>query len=573
MPPTLGALHCKPVLSTMLIEKIFIKNFKRVSEIDVDLKDITYIVGGNNSGKSSVLQAIHMAASCAQRASELQQQVIAESSLRYCPTGDFQRLGNSAPYENRRDGSRGVIEFSGKTSDDADASYKVEIYKARNYHNLGVDRSGVYPGFGQFICDPANLFSVYVPGLAGIPHHEEMQSYASVFRKAAGGEANLVFRNIIRLISDKGLLPELEHMLFDVIGSNKFKVNFDPDKDLYVDVKISFQDDPTEESFVPIDLSGTGVIQVTQIIAYVILFGPKLLLVDEPDSHLHPSRQALLSAAFSKIADKYECKVIVSTHSRHLISAAPTGAKLVWLRNGKVESQEDNGLAAMLLDLGALDQIDASGADILLCTEDKGKKILEVCVQSAGLADKVKVISYNGVTNAASAVVIQAMAELFHKKPKIIIHRDRDFLTDIEIKRWGEEFTNRGMELFCPNLPDIESYYVTSEHVMSIYEISETDANDSINEILTANAESLRAKFREKRRQANLAFWRDGGGPATDDLWPPTNPASPDTALGKEVMKKVNEKPPHATGQRKNLFALASKKLVDELQSQIGALE
>lgn len=71
----------------MNIEKIRITNFKRVSDISVTLSDITYLVGGNNSGKSSILQAVHMAVSCAQRAAELQQQVIAESSLRYCPTG------------------------------------------------------------------------------------------------------------------------------------------------------------------------------------------------------------------------------------------------------------------------------------------------------------------------------------------------------------------------------------------------------------------------------------------------------------------------------------------------------
>jgi hypothetical protein len=164
-------------VNAVVIDQIVIKNFKRLADVTVDLNDITYLVGGNNSGKSSVLQAVHLAVSCAERSAELKQVVVAESSLRYCPTGEFERLGHSGPYENRSDGSRGVIEFTGKTGDGAVASYKIEIYKARNYHNVGVDRSGVYPGFGQFICDPKNMFSVYVPGLSGIPHHEEMQSY------------------------------------------------------------------------------------------------------------------------------------------------------------------------------------------------------------------------------------------------------------------------------------------------------------------------------------------------------------------------------------------------------------
>jgi ABC-type ATPase involved in cell division len=554
----------------MIIESISIRNFKRVSDINVDLKDITYIVGGNNSGKSSVLQAIHMAASCAQRSAELQQQVIAESSLRYCPTGDFQRLGNSGPYENRKDGSRGIIDFHGKTSDGADASYKVEIYKARNFHNVGVDRSGVYPGFGQLISDPSSLFSVYVPGLAGIPHHEEMQSYASVFIKAAGGEANLVFRNIIRLISERSQLSELENLLYDVIGPSKFRIKFDQDKDLYVEVKISLSDNASEDSYVPIDLCGTGVMQITQILAYVILFKPKLLLVDEPDSHLHPSRQALLSAAFTKIVEQYGCRVLVSTHSRHLVSSAPADAKLVWLRNGQVESQDDNGLAAMLLDLGALDQIDSAGADVLFCTEDKGKKPLENCLDHANLKDRVKVISYNGVTNAASAAVIHSMASLFARKPHIIIHRDRDFLTEEEITKWGTEFTNRGMTVWCPTLPDIESYYVTPEHVATVYGLLPQAASTDLDNLINSQGEKLRVKFREKRRQAIQQFWKDGGGPATDQLWPPETAPSPETTLGKEIIPRVNEHFGGLHPPRRNLYSVPNERLSAEISKAVA---
>jgi ABC-type ATPase involved in cell division len=556
----------------MLIERIKISNFKRISELTVDLGEITYLVGGNNSGKSSVLQAIHMAVSCAERSAELQQQVVAESSLRYCPTGEFERLGNSGPYENRKDGSRGAIEFFGKTSDAADASYKVELYKAKNYHNVGVERSGVYNGFGQPICDPRNLFSVYVPGLSGIPHQEEMQSYSSVFKRAAGGEANLVFRNIVRLISERGDLRELETQLFDIVGPCKFSVKFDSAQDLYVDVKVSFQDPPQENSFVPIDLSGTGVIQVTQILAYVILFRPKLLLVDEPDSHLHPSRQVLLSQAFEKIASRYGCKIIVSTHSRHLVSSAPDGTKIVWLRNGEIESQGDNGLINILLDLGALDQIDSRGADFLVCTEDRGRKQLEMCIEVLDLAGPIKTLSYNGVTNASSAAVIQAMAALFPKVPQILIHRDRDFLTDDEVRTWGEEYRNRGMQVFCPRLADIESYFVTDAHVSRVYETPVDIVQQHMNEIRTIISAQMRNKFVEKRREAILKFWRDGGGPATDDLWPPDTPMQPEMILGKLLLPRINEEMPRRLGQRRNLLAVPSEELVGEFGAFVATL-
>jgi hypothetical protein len=227
-----------------------------------------------------------------------------------------------------------------------------------------------------------------------------MQSYPSVFLRAAGGEANLVFRNILRLVSAKdGGLAELEDLLSTVLGPCKFSVRFDERRDLHVDVRVSFAPPFDEANFLPIDLAGTGVLQVTQIVAYVVLFRPKLLLIDEPDSHLHPSKQTLLSSAFQSIVEKFGCKVVVSTHSRHLVSSAPKGTSLVWLKDGQIETQEDgNELIPILMDLGALDQIDSRGAEVLICTEDRRKNCLEDCIDLLNLADRVRVISYNGVT-------------------------------------------------------------------------------------------------------------------------------------------------------------------------------
>ena len=79
----------KKTTKNLTIKRVRLNNFKKIREISIELNDITYLIGGNNSGKSSVLQAVHMAVSCARRATELQQQVIAEASLRVRPVGSF----------------------------------------------------------------------------------------------------------------------------------------------------------------------------------------------------------------------------------------------------------------------------------------------------------------------------------------------------------------------------------------------------------------------------------------------------------------------------------------------------
>lgn len=50
------------------IESISVKRFKQLAEFQLDLNDATVLIGANNAGKSSALQALHFAVSVAQTA-------------------------------------------------------------------------------------------------------------------------------------------------------------------------------------------------------------------------------------------------------------------------------------------------------------------------------------------------------------------------------------------------------------------------------------------------------------------------------------------------------------------------
>jgi energy-coupling factor transporter ATP-binding protein EcfA2 len=548
-----------------------IRNFKKIQDTRIELGPITYLVGGNNSGKSSVLQAIHTAVSCAQASVELGQQVVAEASLRYSPVAQFSLLGHGAPYGNRSHGQRGVVDFEGVAADSSVASeYRIEMYKARNHNNVGVDRSGTSAGFGQVVSDPKKLFSVYVPGLAGVPHREEMSGYAAVFRKAASGDANLVFRNIIRLLAERSLLEELERLLESVLKAPvSFRVEYDPDRDLYVDVRLATGEAGLKDHL-PVDLWGTGILQVTQIFAYVLLFKPALLLVDEPDSHLHPSRQKALGVALERVAKEFECKVIVSTHSRHLITGASDSVKVVWMKDGKVESDSHKELTAMLMDLGALDQLDLSSR-IILCTEDEDPWALRLALQEAGYsADDVKIASFNGLNNVFAAEAFREMAELMVNTPRVIIHRDRDFLTKEELVKWSKVFSDRGIEVFCPTLCDTEAYHTTVDHIASVTGLRESEAATIRDQVIDEWLPQLRNKHRDKRRAVNRTYL-DGGAPRTDEIWPDDAEPTEEVLYGKllltQLERRLRERG-HLSAPD-SLASHASARLVHELREQL----
>ncbi|UVI34721.1 ATP-dependent nuclease [Brevibacterium spongiae] len=522
-----------------VIETIRVKNFKRIEDTRIELAPITYLVGGNNSGKSSLLQAIHTAVSCAQDSVEQNTKVVAESELRYSPIGNFELLGHNDNYRNSGEKSRGSVTLEGITAEGDLAEYNISLYKARNHGNVGVERSGRYQGFGRIICDTSTdtLFSIYVPGISGIPHREEMTGYASVFRKAAGGEANIVFRNIIRLIHERGLIEDLQRMLEPMLGGEvEFEVDFDPEKDRHIDVQLAIIG--KNDYYLPIDLWGTGVLQIVQICAYVVLFNPYMLLVDEPDNHLHPSLQKVLAVAFENIADEYGCNIIVSTHSSHLLTAASSQARIVWMNDGKVESDAERDLATMLMDLGALDKID-TGTKTIICTEDAIPTILKKAVEVIDRDGSVAVISLSGLNNLSTAEAVKEMSLLMGSDTKVVVHRDRDFLSEEELNKWATLYTDRGISLFSPPLCDTEAYVCIPEHISKSLGIEIESAQELRDTIIENRRDSFRSKFVNKRQYANGEIWKDGGAPKTDDLWPVGTTPKDEHVYGKDLLKLI----------------------------------
>ena len=526
----------------MELNRVSIRNFKRVRDIALELGDINYLVGGNNSGKTSVLQAIHSAITAAQSQFENGgAQVIAEEQLRYSPTGEFYLLGHRGPFENRRGGRRATVTFEGQSDTGADASYTIALYKGRNNKNVGVERSGIAAGFGSRISQLRPPFSVYVPGLAGVPHFEEFRNEAFILRKVAGGEANLYLRNVLLMLRNSDRYGEFSEFLRRLFPDFDLAIAFEGGSDLYIDATVR-----TERGAyrVPIDMVGTGVLQALQIFAYAVLFRPALLLLDEPDAHLHPSNQSLLTQAFELLVERTDTKIILATHSRHLINSAPDDARFFWLENGTLKNDAEIESIKLLMDLGALDSADRilnSQSEFIFVSEDTDFKALKTLLRTVGEEpDRFEFITVAGVGNAAlGASILNQLTPYIAGNRQIIMHRDRDFMTDQEVEMWMQDIRRYDVEPFVTCGPDIEAYFLGDVHLSAISGLPIEDVRAFVDNILAEEQDTIRSKFRKARQDINLKMHRDGGGPATDDLWNEFDWPTVSAVTGKFLVKKI----------------------------------
>ncbi|MEK7434860.1 MAG: hypothetical protein AABZ74_17130 [Cyanobacteriota bacterium] len=107
----------------------------------------------------------------------------------------------------------------------------------------------------------------------------------------------------------------------------------------------------------------------------------------------------------------------------------------------------------------------------IILTEDKNFNLLKIILESSGFKkDEFEILSYEGCTNILS---IKLLIEFLNKREldhKIIVHRDRDYLSNEKINKIINEIEKLNAKLFLTKGTDLESYFVNIEHINALYQ-------------------------------------------------------------------------------------------------------
>jgi energy-coupling factor transporter ATP-binding protein EcfA2 len=432
----------QPIKPMPKIATITIRRFKRLEEVQIGLAEATLLIGANNSGKSSILQAIHFAVSIAQSARLVGEGVawrndafevsFNPSQLIYSPVADVLSLATGGTLQEQR-----PTQIEIELTDDDGTRTTVGLRRGRN-RNIAVSIVGRQ--LGERLMDLEHPFTVYAPGLAGVAKEERYLSPGVVRRIVARGDANLVLRNVLRMLSADQASWELfvadMQAIFDGIS---VEIAFDENTDENIQAYFRLPGAPR----LPIDAAGTSILQASQILAYIALFKPQVLILDEPDSHLHPDNQRSLCDLVYRLAASRGFQALVSTHSRHVLDTMKSKSKVYWLSKGGIVDQPDLTATSILMDLGALDSVDYfAGGEIryVVATEDSEKDPLRALLFSNGFVeDDTEIASYTGCTKVDSAIVLGGFLREKAPHVRLVVHRDSDYASTDS----SEAFINR----------------------------------------------------------------------------------------------------------------------------------
>ncbi|HNO80622.1 MAG TPA: AAA family ATPase [Phycisphaerae bacterium] len=468
-----------------MIIQVRLQRFKRFKKEVIDLEPfgITLIAGGNNSGKSSLLHALAVWEFC-KTAIEMERGVgafLTESHAQGLGLGDDEFSPVAIPslkhlwtnLRPQKQSDQGDVDgYTLKIrvdwdSDGADEKNHLEFGLALSNDRLfvrvtssAVTKSTVIP------------VVAYLPPFAGITDKEEKVSPAIRRRRIGEGLAGAVLRNLLLEMwqANDAKREQLRGTKTKIGEADLRKLRMtDPWELLQQTLRTRFQSelivDPFREeyhSYIRIELvkgtvdgfklkrhpnfnkrdlmvEGSGFLQWLSV--YALATSPQfdVLVLDEPDAHLHPTLQVELMDSLAELASLKHKQVLVATHSVELLRRWDA-SKIMEVRSVAPHTrylQHDFQKVGLLEGLGSdygrnLDPIRRSGR-VLFVEGTSDKDILEAIAQTLkrnSLGDWPIWVSSKG--HKERRHLFQALLEDFPSLVAVSL-RDRDLASSASV--------------------------------------------------------------------------------------------------------------------------------------------
>ncbi|PCJ83539.1 MAG: hypothetical protein COA52_18720 [Hyphomicrobiales bacterium] len=539
-----------------MISQIKIENFQRIDkEIQIDLAPLTVLVGENGAGKSSILKALHWSIRCA-TLSDANEKVTLEQ-MDYVPSKEFLELGHKLKLQNSSAGRHTTVTLVNEEFENT----KISIRGSRNDAGVHVKIDGPLK---TILTNDTSPSTAFIPGLSGLAEEETILAIPVMHRKASSGEGGSALRQIILQYSEQAggtgndyrELEDLSLWVGKVLPGVQFWVKFDRLRDRNIDVRFLTPDMKVpgqgyRVAWKSIEMAGTGFLQVVQIFAYLLYFKPRLLLVDEPDAHLHPTSQQALIRALSDATEEFpETQIVVSTHSPNLVRALPQDARIHWISAGVAKAE--GTLVREKMGWSALDK------ELIIFSEDGNSKYIDSILSTRREIQNRCLIwptfGKDSLPNGSKAKQIAKRMGV-----KILIHRDRDFMSNEDVVAWSETkaYHTCDVEYWVPSGSDIESLFVDVNHIRLSLGVSSAIAQEIHDEALSSFDEThIRTTFTHAYQSAVSKLPTIDGRDAVS-RWMVLGGFTEETIKGKEFLKAVKKAcgsvlPKHGLGQYMN---------------------
>ncbi|MBA3468341.1 MAG: AAA family ATPase [Herpetosiphonaceae bacterium] len=296
-----------------MIQQVAIRHFKRFDDETFTFPDHVVLAGPNNTGKTTVLQAIaawELALNHWRLLNDFQKRrhgytraPIARQAFAAVPLRAFDLLWNQRQARGSieiavigRDGWQITMEF---IADSTEQIY-VRPTSAASATDLRV----------------LAIRTVFVPPMTGLSTDEPVYQPAKQRQLLGQGKPGDILRNLlIRASEDQRVWRELQKAIDDL-----FRYQLLPPNALGAHIVAEYQASPGGPKL-DIASAGSGFQQILMLLTFLYTHEGSVLLLDEPDAHLHVILQARIYSKLRSVAAERKSQLIISTHSEVIIDS------------------------------------------------------------------------------------------------------------------------------------------------------------------------------------------------------------------------------------------------------------
>ncbi len=331
------------------------RNFKGFESFEATLGSFNVLAGANNSGKSTLLQGIDLLYSLLKLHREGDQLAASGRLLppSILPVANVRDLYYKQI--SRKANSYVLATVGAEFADDSAVEFGIRYLFGNPNSKVSLNRGME----GVRLLALASKPAVWVPSAVGIVRDEEYRTPARRVSLINDGRHHEVLRNLLLDLRqrDDMRFATLQTVLHDRFGANLGDLEFDEIRDQFV------RADYTNDGGTRHDLysAGAGFVQVTQLLAFILSKQAGIVLLDEPDAHLHSSLQRVVVEVLDDISRREDFQVILATHSKEIINFVdPT--RLILVESGSDHAapvSDEVTPMAIMRSLGAIDNVDA----------------------------------------------------------------------------------------------------------------------------------------------------------------------------------------------------------------------
>src|SRR4030043_145213 len=331
-----------------MISRVVIRGFKRFQEVTFDIPGHIVLAGPNNTGKTTLLQAVASWALALNRWRELNdfnkrkgyaRAPIARQAFSSVPLRSFDLLWNRRLYSgnveieiSETDGRNIAMEFI------SDSTEQIYVRPKSTVDSEALRKTP--------------LSAVYVPPMTGLGTEEPLYQSPKIAQLLGQAKPGEVIRNLlVQAKQSEKAWQDLTKSIERLVGYELF-----PPRATGADIIAQYRPAPGEKEL-DIASAGSGFQQVLMLLTFLHTRPASVLLIDEPDAHLHLILQDAIYSELRSVAMEQHSQLIIATHSEVIIDSVEP-RELYVLFDGPRRVADNKERASLIRSLSILSNVD-----------------------------------------------------------------------------------------------------------------------------------------------------------------------------------------------------------------------